>query len=362
MKFSDLSENQIEKILLIKLGAVGDLVIASAFFDSLRKHFSQAQIVLLTGKTSFRTVENNPSIDRLLLVDDIAIYKGNPFSRFQETFRVIKLLRKESFDLVFVLHRSWFFNFLVFLSKIPKRVGFARGREGIMLTHRVIPQRDQNERQAYLELLRECGITANYQRSFFYLSKSEEEFLEGFLLSHNIRDNEYLIGIAPGGGKNVKTNMVTKRWPEKNYVALIRKILSKISCRVVLFGGPDDSDIVSRIQKANPVCLDASDLSFGEMASVFRGCRLLISNDSGPLHIASAMRTPTISFYGPTNPKEWAPIDFNDTVIYKQVECSPCYDQGRFPKCDHLKCLTSISVDEAWENVAKKLNIISLDA
>lgn len=358
MEPSVLPEKQPKKILLIKLGVVGDLVIASAFFDSLRNHFTADQVVLLTGRKSFRTIENNPSIDRFLLADDAAIYKGGWFSRFQETFRIIKLLRKENFDLVFVLHRSWFFNLLVFLCGIPERVGFARGREGFMLTHRVVPRPNRNERESYLDLLRKLGVVVKYERSFYYLSKTEDGFLASFLRCHNIRGDERLIGIAPGGGKNVKTNMVTKRWPEKNYVILIRRILVEIPCRVLLFGGPDDREIASRIQAENPVCLDATDLSFGEMASVFRGCQLLIGNDSGPLHIASAMKTPTLSFYGPTNPKEWAPQDLHDTFIYKQVECSPCYKQGRFPECDHLKCLTSISVEEAWEKVTIKLEHI----
>ncbi|MEC7641500.1 MAG: glycosyltransferase family 9 protein [Nitrospinota bacterium] len=362
METSATPKTKPQKILLIKLGAVGDLVFASAFFDSVRKHFNHAQVVLLTGKTSVRTVENNPSLDRLLLADDAALYKGSLFFRCRETLRIIKLLRSESFDLAFVLHRSWIFNLLAFLCGIPQRVGFRRGREGILLTHKVDLQPNRNERESYLDILRELGTAAKYERSFYYLSRAEDEFLSSFLHNHKIREEENLIGIAPGGGKNVKTHMANKRWPEKNYIGLIEKIREAIPCRIILFGGRDDGEIASRIRKEHPACLDATDLSFGEMASVFRRCQLLISNDSGPLHIASAMDIPTLSFYGPTNPAELAPLGPEDTTIYKKVECSPCYNQGRFPECDHLKCLTSITVDEAWTQVSMKLRPISKKA
>lgn len=344
-----------EKILLVKLGAVGDLVIASALFDSLRKHFPRARIVLLTGKACRRTVENNPCLDRLILADDAVIFKGSLWSRLGEVLRLVRLLRRERFDLAFVLHRAWPFNLLVALCGIPRRVGFARGREGVLLTHRVIPQPARNERETYLDLLRALGAAVRYEGCFYYLSRQEDEFLAGFLRRHHIREEDHLIAIAPGGGKNVKSVMPSRRWPAENYGRLIRNILQEFPCRILLVGGPDDRDVVSRIRLEHPQCLDATGMSFGEMASVLRRCRLFIGNNSGPLHIASAMGVPTLSFNGPIDPLEWVPPEPRNTILYKQVECSPCYDQGRFPECSHLKCLTSISVEEAWETVAMKL-------
>ncbi|MFQ5673228.1 MAG: glycosyltransferase family 9 protein [Nitrospinales bacterium] len=355
MKSSAPANKEPKKILLVKLGAVGDLVIASAFFDSLRKHFRQAQIVLLTGKACRQVEENNPCLDRLILADDAALFKGKPWSRLPEVLRIVRLLRREHFDLVFVLHRAWPFNLLVALCGIPRRVGFARGREGVLLTHRVIPQPARNERETYLDLLRALGVSVRYEGCFYYLSRREDEFLADFLERRQIREADPLIAIAPGGGKNVKSFMPSRRWPAENYVQLIRNIQKEFPCRVLLVGGPDDRDVVARIRAAHPQCLDTTDLSFGEMASVFRRCRLFIGNNSGPLHIASAMGVPTLSFNGPIDPREWVPPEPRNAVLYKPVECSPCYDQGRFPECSHLKCLTSITVEEAWEMVAMQL-------
>ncbi|MFQ5715660.1 MAG: glycosyltransferase family 9 protein [Nitrospinales bacterium] len=352
---SKASANKPGKILLIKLGAVGDLVLASAFFDALRKHYAEAEICLLTGKSSCQTVKNNPCIDRLILADDTVIYRGKLFSRIHETARILRLLRKERFDMVYVLHRAWPFNALAFLSGIPRRIGFARDMEGIMLTERTAPQPSRNERETYLDLLRAVGIAAVYEKSFYFISEEEDRFAAGFLARNNLGEEDGLIAIAPGGGKNVKTFMPQKRWPKENFIGLIQKISEKLPCRVILFGSPGERGLISDILAENPQCVDASNLSFGEMASVFRKCALFIGNDTGSLHIAAAMGLPTLSFYGPTDPREWAPPGPEDTALYKKVECSPCYDQGRFPECHHLKCLYSITVEEARRQVVAKL-------
>ncbi|MBI5428213.1 MAG: glycosyltransferase family 9 protein [Nitrospinae bacterium] len=335
------------KILVVKLGAMGDLVMASAFFDALRRRFPEAEIVLLAGKTYGRVLERHPVFDRLVLADDAAIYRGGLGARLREVLRIVPRLRRESFDWVFVLHRAWPFNLLAFLSGARRRVGFARGREGILLTDRVVPARGRNEREIYLDLLRAAGVPAVYEKSFYYLSEEEDRFLEEFVRRHGIREGECVVGVGPGGGKNAKLFMPTKRWPADNYVLLIKKLPP--SCRIVLFGSRDERDLADRILSDCPDCVDATDLSYGEMASVFRRCRLYIGNDSGPLHIAEAMGIATLSFFGPTNPSVQAPLGPRHSVLYKRVECSPCYDDGRFPECDHMTCLNSITAEEAAE-------------
>lgn len=341
------------RILAIKLGAMGDLVIASAFFDNLRRQFTApgTEIVLLTGKTYARVLKSHPGFDRLILADDVIIYRSGLVAQAKELFRLVALLRREKFDLVFVLHRAWQFNLLAFLAGIPRRVGFSRGKEGVFLTDRVTPVPSRNEREAYLDLLRVADIPAVYEKSFFYITPEEDRFLADFLKQNNVRGEDRVIGVGPGGGKNVKSYMPTRRWPIENYIHLVKKLVKETACRVVLFGGRDEKDLADRVLSECPECLDAMDLSYGEMASVFRRCLLYIGNDSGPLHIADAMGLSTVSLYGPTNPQVQAPLGERSHVLFKRVECSPCYQDGYFPPCGHVTCLTSITVDEVWEKV-----------
>jgi lipopolysaccharide heptosyltransferase II len=345
------------KILMIKLGAVGDLVMASSFFDQARKQFPNSDITLLTGKYSYESIRNNLSIDRFIRVDDKALYRGAPFARIKEVLRIILDLRKENFDLAFIMHRAWPFNLLIFICGIPCRVGFSRGREGFSLTHRAVPRTSRNERENYLDLLRVLGMEAQYEGSYYFVSEKENLQGQGFVEKLGLQEGEKLIAVAPGGGKNVKLEMPNKRWPKDYYIDLIKKLNSEIPCKIILFGSADERDLIKDIRNELPQCYGATNLSLGEVASIFKECSLFIGNDSGPLHIASAMSTPTLSFYGPTNPKDWAPPGETNITLYKNVECSPCYDNGKFPECHHLNCLYSISVEEAWEQVKISLGL-----
>ncbi len=344
-----------KKILVIKLGAVGDLVIASSFFDGLRKNFSKAEIVLLTGQSSYFAIENNPCIDRLLVTDDYSIFNRGSLLQPLEFLRVLWALRKEKFDMVFVLHRAWQFNLLAFLTGAPRRVGFARGREGILLTDMVIPRPNRNERETYLDLLRVLEIEVSFERTFYYMSDEEKVFIDLFYERHRLAKDERIITIAPGGGVNAKSAMITKRWPVENYIQLTKQLQREMDCTILVLGGPDDREISSHIENECPDIIDATDLTVSEMASIFQRCSLFIGNDSAPLHIACSMGVPSISLFGPTNPLEWAPLEKHNVIFFKNVECSPCFNQGAFPDCDHLTCLRSIDAGEVFRKAAELL-------
>jgi len=350
--FSVANKTDIPKVLLIKLGAVGDLVLASSFFDQLRKNFPHSETVLVVGRSSYSAVEHNPHIDRFILADDYVLYHGGLWLRTLECLRLIYKLRKEAFDIAFVLHRAWPFNLLAYLIGIPMRIGFGRGHEGMFLTHPTLVHPIQNERESYLDLLRNVDISAVYERTYYYLSDEEKNFLDLFLERYHIGPDEEIIAFAPGGGDNAKSTMVTKRWPEQNYIDLITRFQKEKACRIILAGGPGDRKITTDIIQSCPECIDATDLSFGDMASIFRRCSLFIGNDSAPNHIAASMGIPCIGIWGPTDPRQWAPLEENShIVIHEGIECHPCFKDGRFPDCSHMKCMTSITVDDIWNRL-----------
>jgi ADP-heptose:LPS heptosyltransferase len=137
----------------------------------------------------------------------------------------------------------------------------------MFLTHPTLVQPVQNERESYLDLLRKIDIPAVYKKTYYYLSGEEKSFLDLFLERHSISPEEEVIVLAPGGGDNAKSTMITKRWPVGNYVDLIKRFQSERNCRIILAGGPGDRTITNNIIQFCPDCLDATDLSFGDMAS-----------------------------------------------------------------------------------------------
>jgi heptosyltransferase-1 len=347
-----------EKILLIKLAAVGDLVCASAFFEALRKRFQDSEIQLLVGRSCHQIAVNNPSFDRLIVADDTAIYRGTFAEKLRECFRLVSLIRRGGFDRVYVMHRAWPFRALAWLAGIPVRVGLARRRAFSGLTHAVVSPEQRNEREVYLDLLRATEGPLPYAGSRYWLSLKEEAFCDRFFAGHAIAEDEIVIAVAPGGGDNVKSSMPIRRWPWERFARLTEKIVALPSLRVILVGGPMDQERAARIREECPEAIDATHLTFGEMASVFRRCKAFVGNDSGPLHIASAMGLATVALYGPTDPEQWA--DTSTTILSKPTPCAPCYHDGHFPACQHLSCLTAIEVEDAFEALNGHLSLSAL--
>ncbi|SVD90078.1 uncharacterized protein METZ01_LOCUS442932, partial [marine metagenome] len=243
VKYTVGNKTDIPKILLIKLGAIGELVMASPFFDQLRKHFPHSEIVLVVGRSSFAVVEHNPNINRFVLVDDLVFYHGSVLTRVFEFFRLILKLREKEFNLSFVLQRAWPFRLLSGLAGVPVRVGFGYSRKDFFLTHPVVIDHIQNETESYLDLLRKMNIHAVFKKTSYYLSGEEKDFLDLFLERYSIDSGEEVIAIAPGGGESVKRTMLTKRWPVQCYIELIQRLQHARSCRVILVGGSGDREI-----------------------------------------------------------------------------------------------------------------------
>ena len=348
VKYSVANKTNIPKILLIRLRAVDNLLTASPFFDQLRNYFPHSEIILVVGRSSCPAVENNPHINRLILVDDCFLYQGGWLGRVVEYFRLVCKLRKEEFDLSFVLHRAWPFRLLSCLVGVPVRVGFGQGRKDFFLTHSAFTHQTQNESESYLDLLRKMDISAAFKKTDYYLSDEEKDFQGLFLERHAITGKDKVIAVAPGGVSNARSKMTTGHWPVENYIELINRLQSEGPSRVILVGGPDDREITSSIMQDCPACLDATDLSFGEMASIFRGCSLFIGNDNVLNHIAVAMGIPYIRMFCPTDSRPWFSFtSVNDATVASLKPSAPI--EGEFTKYSNAEFPTAVSVDEIWQ-------------
>ena len=351
VKFSVGNKTDIPKILLIKLGAVGELVAASPFFDQLRKHFPHSEIVLVVGRSSYAVVEHNPNISRFILADDLDLYRGGLIGRSLEFFRLICKLRKEDFDLSFVLERGMAFRLLSCLAGIPVRVGFESVREDFFLTHSVPGHQTQNESESYLDLLRKMDIPAVFEKTFYYLSDEEKDFKDLFLERHNITGKEQVIAVAPGGGSNARSNMISRHWPVQNYIELIHRFQSERPSRVILVGAPGDREITNRIIQICPDCLDATDLSFGDMASIFRGCSLFVGSDNARNHIAVAMGIPSTRILGPADSRPPTSFNMINDASAASGKPSPSLIEGKFSRPSDAEFPVTVSVDEVWRHL-----------
>lgn len=338
-----ISLDNINKILVIRSGAMGDVLMTTPFIKSVRKNFPKSKISYLVGDWSASVLKNNPNIDEILTFEDKIIFK----KEIVNVIKVIKEIRKKRFDIVFILDKSYQWNLFAFFCDINSRVGFDRCGEGFSNNINVWFDGTMYELDYNLQLLSTIRLKI-FSRDM-ELFPSKKDAVISARLSKKIKGK--LIGISPGAAKNIGQEMAIKRWPKENYLELIKKLLAKNSnIKIVLFGGSDDKIIgdfiESNLKNKNLINLIGK-TNIQQSYLIMKKCKLFITHDSGPMHIAAASGTKMIALFGPTPPNRFAPK--NAFVFYKGNPKKPGYNvYGRF--IDE-KLMEKISVDEVYTKV-----------
>lgn len=320
-------------ILVIRSGAIGDIIMATPFLRNLRENFPKSEISFLVGEYSKKVLKNNPNVDEIISFDDEIIIK----KRLIGAIKLIKKLRKRRFDLCFILDKSWLWNLFAFLCGIKKRVGFSRGNEGILNTASVPFDGSISERGYYLELLKIIGLKAKDYQPEIFSEKNDIKYAKNFVRKIGRRK---IIGITPGGAVNPGQKAPIKRWPINRYIELTDKIKSAF----IIFGDDNDKELAREIMEKskNRQIYDATGLSIQKTKEIMSLCNVIVAHDSGAMHIASTTKTKLIALFGPTPAERFAP----GLAIVIKAKCKPCYTiYGRFENCDE-NCMESIHVEE----------------
>ena len=297
--------SKFNNILIIRTDRIGDVVLTTPVFKALRKNYPMAKISVLVSPRTVDLVQGNPYIDQVL-VDD---RKG----KHQGLFGFLQLardLRKEQFDVVFIVHTKRRYNLACFLAGISCRIGYKNNKLGFLLTRPVEDQRQlglKHESEYCLELLNAVGIKETGVDIFVPAQKENELWAGQWFNDHNVLQGE-VIAIHPGASD------VTRLWPVHAYVQLINALINRYSLKVVLIGGSETLNISSQIVRScHSSLLDLTGkTTVGQMASVLRRCRLLISGDSGPLHVAAGVGIYVLCLFFRNqpgiNPTRWRPL------------------------------------------------------
>ncbi|MBI5048547.1 MAG: lipopolysaccharide heptosyltransferase II [Deltaproteobacteria bacterium] len=353
------------KILIIKLGAIGDLLMTTPAIRALKKAYPTTHISLLAGKSSKMTVNGNQYIDELIECDDYIIYKARFLQKARYALSLFYLLRKKKFDAVIVFHRDWRFNFFAFLCGIPERVGFDRNGEGRFLTKKVMVIGIKHNIDQYLEVVKAIGIHDDGRDMDFAISKEAENVADKMLQTGGVGKGDIVIGILAGGASNIKTDMPIKRWPLENYIELSNQMAAD-GCKVILLGAESDRPNADAILKHVPEGLNRGRVSHNildltgkttleETAAVMKRCNLIVAHDSGPMHLASAVGVPVISIFGPTDPREYYPLSPNSYYFWnvENIKCAPCYKDGEFPDCQNPICMNAVTVEQVYQKIGE---------
>ncbi|MBI1805189.1 MAG: lipopolysaccharide heptosyltransferase II [Ignavibacteriae bacterium] len=333
-------------IVIIQTAFPGDVILTLPLVQGLKHRFPNCRMSMVVIPKAAELLLNHPDLTEIVVYD-----KRGSDAGIQGFWRLAKTIRLRQFNIALIPHRSFRSAALAAVAGIPRRVGFDTSAGRLLLTDVVryeqsLHEVDRNARLATL-LLKE-----HLEREFPRLFPSENDRLtvDELLSSRTFDQTKPMIGIAPGSVWN------TKRWPEERFRELIR-ISSGKGYRVVLVGGKEDVILCERLREATTqtsVLSLAGKLTFLQSGELIRRCAVLIANDSAPMHLALAMRTPVVAIFGATIPEfGFAPYGRYDRIVeVKDLSCRPCSIHGG-AQCPigTFDCMVTISAERVFKTV-----------
>lgn len=321
---------------------IGDLVMATPVLTDLRKAFPDAEITAMCRSPLCDLLKEDPDIDELFCFS-----KSSTFSRRSEKRNVIEKLRKGKYDLGILLTHSFSTAWWFWQGKVANRLGYDCHGRRILLTD-PIPMPDNVEEQhlviTYKMLLLPLGIPISDTAPRLYLSDKETLQARTLLQQHGVTKNSRIVGINPGA-----TYGSAKCWLPERFREVTEKLLNDPDIFVVYFGDHVTASLVKEISQGLPsrVINLAGLTSLRELTALIKLCDVLLTNDSGPMHIAAAVGTPLVALFGSTSEIVTGPYR-TGKVIHKHVECSPCYQRT----CPiDFKCMKQIEADEVYNEI-----------
>lgn len=328
-----------EKVVIIKLWAIGEYLMATPAFVALRARYADAEITFVTGTTVSPVAAAAPYFDKVVTFPEEAFVRR----RLGPLGRLCRILAREGYDAAVVFHHAWEFTLFTAAAGIPHRIGLDRNGDGFAHTVKVPCREGIHQVEEYFELARACG--AQGEPGPLTVFSQEEDNRAAERLLESVRDGARpLVLIAPGGGVNVKTRMEDKRWPAEYYSRLIKTLAPDFNC--VLVGSEGDRETNARVAQATAVADLTGKTSLRVLYALMARAAAFIGNDSAPMHLAAAARIPTVAFFGPTDPHLNGPWKTKALVVTRAEKCQPCYKDGYFPRCGRRPCLTSLLPEE----------------
>ena len=334
-----------KRILIVNVNWIGDTLFSTPFIRAVRDSYPDAYIACLVHPRCKEMLELSPRLNEIIIYDE----EGEHRSLFGKLKLAISL-RKKKFDTAFLLHRSFTKAFLMLLAGIKDRVGYPTKRRSLVLTKVAEePLEELHKVEYFLNIARSSGIKPKSKSYEFFIDDSHKKFIASLLRESGIADGDTVVAICPGG------NWDPKRWPKENFAKLADILAKECSVKIVISGAKKDvklAEEVSGMMSAAQV-ITAGKTNLKQLGALLARADLVIANDSGPMHLAVAMKAKTIALFGPTSPAITGPYgEGNYRVISKNKECEvPCYDFT----CKDNRCMAAIKVEDVLREAREML-------
>jgi ADP-heptose:LPS heptosyltransferase len=273
----------------------------------------------------------------------------------------MRVLRQRCFDIVFVPDRSPVLTLLTWLARIPQRVGLDSAGRGFAYTHPVlVPVSVIHEADLYSQLALAVGLPQPPRRLFFFPTRTGEEAAASIIARYR-RGGGPWVALHPGGGQNPGMTLLRKRWLPERWAAVADELIASNNAQVMLVGGPGDHEVVASVaeaMQARPEVL-VQRWDWSVLGAFLEGCDLFLGHDTGMMHLAAAVQTPTVAVFGPSDPRLYAPYGLYTSYLWRPTPFSPCFQYGVvLPNCPCAhQCMRNIEVADVLEAARRLLTL-----
>lgn len=334
LRKTGIPNTEIKKILLLRHDRIGDMVLSTTVFKALRIKYPTATITVSASCKNKDIIKCDPNID------EIFIYNG--------LFSYLKFFKNKKIDLAIDLFYTYELKqaFLIFLAFAKYRLGFENsGREVFFNIKGPGMKKEIHMLEHLLELMSSAGVKVDNSGPQLYLLQEEKAWAKNELLAQGIQPESLIIALHPGGFYPAQC------WPQDKFAELAKEIIKSFPVKLIFFH--EDKDALAGIKEK--VGLEKiyiySGLGLREFMAILNECSLLVCNNTGVLHIACALKIPTVSTMGPTDPILWRPYGQGHMVIRHELACSPCC----LSSCSRHECMDAITVNEMFSAVSEQI-------
>ena len=332
---------------------IGDAVMCEPALRGLRSVFPQAEVTLLAKTAVAELFFGYPGVDHIMVYNDRDVHAG-----LAGKWTLAGTLRRHQFDLAVLFQNAFEAAFLTWLAGIARRYGYATdGRTFFLTDPVVVPDRAALVHQVgyYWNLLKPLGLAGEPSAPALVISAGEERTMESKLVSAGIGPADIVIGINPGS-----TYGSAKRWLPERFAEAARRLIDRVrkdegkEAAVMILGAKGEESLgktIAMLVETKSVVLSGS-TTIRELMAATKRCRLLLTNDTGPMHIAAAFGVPVVAVFGPTDWRTTSPYGQEQSIVREPVDCAPCF--LRACPIDH-RCMTRVSSDRVYEAAVQQM-------
>jgi len=342
---AELNAKPIERIVVRGTNWVGDAVMTIPALRQLRRLFPDAHITLATRAWAKGLFADSD------FLDDLQVHEG---SGLRSVVQQVREWRKRNFDLAILLPNSLETALVASLARVPLRIGYATDGRQALLTHPLaLPEWRETKHEVfyYLKIIAELEWLVRQEQTFLEtqpdgsleVSAARKSGARDFLRARGVGDAKPLVALCPGS-----INSRAKRWPAERYAALADRLIDELGAQVLLVGSSAEAEVSLEVrsQMRNQPLTLTGQTDLAELVATLSLVDLLVTNDTGPAHIASALGRPTLVIFGPTNPLTTRPFSPFGEIVREPPDCAPC--MLRDCPIDH-RCMTAITPSDVFE-------------